>query len=346
MSAYDDLPDAAPSAPSAYDSLPQGPAPITSMAYGGIQGATLGNAAKVSAAGRAYVVNPVLDWLESKGIGYGGSGQTYAQMRDEYNANNSAMQQANPIAYGTGAVAGSLPAVAATGGNIAGLAGVGAVQGAGETAANPDEFASNVVKGAGVNAALGVVGGVIPGLATLAKNALVKQYAAEAGISVEEAAQDFLNNLKNGTNQAVTSDVAKRTAAQVAETAGRLAVPVAGSVVGGYAGGKVAEATGLDPRIGQIVGAELGGGAGAAAAWKRGVAGQTATGIRDTLGYAQSSIPGTIKNVSGAVPAVVAAGQSINNQTPDPYSNLPNANKSRLMNLVEELKQAQSGYQD
>ena len=340
MSAYDDIPDAiTPQSP--YNTLPAGVAPITSMGYGAIQGATLGNAAKASAAGRAYVVNPVLDWLESKGIGVGGSGQTYEQMRDEYNQTNNEMQKANPWSYGAGAIAGSAPAIIATRGNVAGVAGIGAVQGAGETAGSPEDVATNAAKGAGINAALGIVGSAIPTMAQLAKNNLVKRYAAEMGISIEEAAQDFLTNVgKSGTGY-----VASGAIKNVLSSGGRLALPAAGAIGGGYVGGQLAPVFGIDKSTGQIIGAELGGGASAYGVWKRGMLSNIGKGSSDTLGYAQSAYPSVVKVIGTSPTNTIAASNSINNQTPpNPYEALPN--NSRLMNVIDELKQGKSGYQD
>lgn len=177
---------------------------IESLLRGGKQGASFGYGDEITGGVESLLGS--LGVVEDK---------TYEQARDEARAADELAQQANPMSYGAGQVAGGvagafLPGAAALnaakgiGGAVAVGAGLGGLAGAGESKAGitDSQFYEDLLKGAGIGA---VTGGVMKGVSTgvgkiMPKDAKKTYEMARAGKSIigDEAEAAGTQTLKSG----------------------------------------------------------------------------------------------------------------------------------------------------
>ena len=129
---------------------------LESGARGAIQGLSLGFGDEI--AGAAESAAGSLGLVKDK---------TYEQARDESRANNRSAQEANPVTYGAGQVAGAVGEGLATGGtSVGGMAALGAAQGLGSS---ESEDIAGMARDTAVGGAIGAVtGGVAKGIGALA----------------------------------------------------------------------------------------------------------------------------------------------------------------------------------
>ena len=158
---------------------------VEGLGSGLINGATAGLAPRASAAGRALVVNPVLDALQAHGIGQGGNGQSYLQMLQDYQAHDRAVQQAHPTDYLSGQFLGNIPSSLAAGASIPAHAALGAVRGYTTAEQMGQDPMSGAAAGGTLGALTGSLGTVANGERVAAPMLLNAQQAA-----IEKAGQD------------------------------------------------------------------------------------------------------------------------------------------------------------
>lgn len=156
---------------------------MTSAFDGAMQGGTFGLGDEMAGVrGAVFGSNQGPDGNLSRDYS-GTMGERYATERDKIRAQNAQSQQANPMQYGTGQVAGAtvpalLSAPVATGatalGTIGRGAGLGAVEGALQGGGNADgqDTAGQMIKGGIVGAGLGMAAPMVVGAAGAAKNAV------------------------------------------------------------------------------------------------------------------------------------------------------------------------------
>ena len=280
----------APAQPYNFYGIPQG---TGAAIAGGIQGATLGLAPKISAAANA-VIDQLSGNLPNKP---GALTQRYEDYRDQYNKELQGAQQNYPATYTGMNIAGAAVPMAAlgvagrglaaefpltssmpnvAGGAIAGAAG-GAAEGAGQTANTSDELINNIGENALAGAASGTLSGVLG--------------AGAQGFAQRYFAKPVVNYLANEFPQSDLASVSPNLVMQEAGQGNVAFVPPAkylikpgpmtqkalnvGSAIAGGAGGELAgnyagqrvgqwaaPMFGLSPSMGGTIGQWVGGGIG------------------------------------------------------------------------------------
>jgi hypothetical protein len=158
---------------------------VTASALGGAQtGFTLGFADEIAGAAGALGYATEAGTLE-------GMAENYRQARDEERARQKELESANPKAYLSGALVGSLP-TAVVGGSLPALAGVGAVTGLGSAEGSAWEQAKSTVLGGALGGAVKVGGDVVGSLAGKSIDALKPLYETIKSKVGVEAAQKWL----------------------------------------------------------------------------------------------------------------------------------------------------------
>jgi hypothetical protein len=184
-------------APPTQAELGQGPGMLESLGRGALQGGTLGFSDEIAGG-----IEAAMDKIRG---GHEDIGKLYVKHRDESRANNAAAEQANPIAYGGGKLAGTLAPALLTGGAsvpeqlLAGGA-LGAASGLGEA----NELDKDALAKAALGAAGGVAGAGIGG--ALAKG------AGALATPVAEAAEGLGAKLANPALQQAVDSVSKKVA--------------------------------------------------------------------------------------------------------------------------------------
>lgn len=259
---------------------------------------------------------------------------TFKDKLADVRARRAEQERQFPISSGIGNVAGAVTLGALTGGtSLPGqMATTGVIGGVNKFTESPDTTMNDAMNAGLINAgAAGVFGVAGKGFDMLTKNrknAIIKQYADEAGVSLKEARRDVRNNMVQAVRSpemaAGVSDVARGSAWDVLKTAGATASPVIGSVAGGYTGGQIADLLGADHNTGVGIGGLLGGGGASVGAWKAGVLQKAAKGTGDTLGMLGAVAPkagrkAAPKIAGVTIPAVSSAAKSIKDAyTDDP----------------------------
>jgi hypothetical protein len=193
--------------------LGHGPGMLESLGRGALQGGTLGFSDEIAGG-----IEAAMDKIRG---GHEDIGKLYVKHRDESRANNAAAEQANPIAYGGGKLAGTLAPALLTGGAsvpeqlLAGGA-LGAASGLGEA----NELDKDALAKAALGAAGGVAGAGIGGALAKGAGALATP-AAEAVESIGAKAA-------NPVLQQAVKDLSKKVAMGAALIPGtRAAIPLA-----------------------------------------------------------------------------------------------------------------------
>jgi hypothetical protein len=192
---WEDTQEILPSWDQTEEIKPEGPGGWESAGLGAAQGATFGFGDEGSA---------VLEWLIGKISGNEAyKDATYTQLRDEYRKENAAAKEAHPLIYGASEIAGSVPALIATGGiggtpatlgqaaKIGAIGGgiLGGVSGLGAAEGDIKQQALQTIIGTGLGAGLGTAGyGVSYGVSKLFSPRVAARQAAKA----YGATEDFL----------------------------------------------------------------------------------------------------------------------------------------------------------
>jgi hypothetical protein len=235
----------AQSAPAPAPAAPAGPGYLESLGRGALQGGTLGFSDEIGGA-----IEAALEDLRGT---HENIGKLYAKHRDESRAANAAAQQANPITYGAGQVAGGLaPALLTSGASLPEQLAAGAAMGGLGALGEADKLDEKALGNVGEGIVGGAAGAGLGNLAAKGAGAIAKPAAealeANAGKFGEKAAHAVE---KAGEYGVMGSLLHGNIPGAVASLAAPTLAPAAGKVAAGLAGtlGRVGKAAASNPAL-------------------------------------------------------------------------------------------------